>query len=234
MHFHLVLKYYILKTVFINHRFTNASCDTMSQWCGIEHWITLCCLYIGAVFYSLLISSISSILQTANLASRQFEEKLMQIDDYMRSKKLPASMREKVKDCFHLQHSNRKMYDENEILDMLSPVLRREVKLFTGRDLTMKVPLLSSVPNKYFAEEMVAALEPMISFQNEIILREKTTGGEMYFISSGVVEIFLAGSKSSSYVAIGDGCVSCNLISLGFHFSPTNYLFSILGRFLYS
>ena len=206
----------------------------MSQWCGIEHWITLCCLYIGAVFYSLLISSISSILQTANLASRQFEEKLMQIDDYMRSKKLPASMREKVKDCFHLQHSNGKMYDENEILDMLSPVLRREIKLFTGRDLTMKVPLLSSVPNKYFAEEMVAALEPMISFQNEIILRENTTGGEMYFISSGVVEIFLAGSNSSSYVAIGDGCVSCSLTSLGLHLNTTKLLFvSILGRFRY-
>ena len=73
--------------------FTNASCDTASHWCGIEHWITLMCLYLGAVFYSLLISSISAVLQTASLASRQFEEKLTVIDDYMRSKKLPAAMR---------------------------------------------------------------------------------------------------------------------------------------------
>ena len=163
-------------------RFTNASCDTASRWCGIEHWITLLCLYIGAVFYSLLISSISSILQTANLASRHFEEKLLQIDDYMRSKKLPASMREKVKDCFHLQHANGKLYDENEILDMLTPILRREVKLFTGRDLTLKVPLLSSVNNKNFAEELTTVIEPMISFHSEIILREDTTGDEMFFI----------------------------------------------------
>lgn len=117
-------------------------------------------------------------------------------------------MREKVKDCFHLQHSNGKLYDENEILDMLTPILKREIKLFTGRDLSMKVPLLSSVTNKHFAEEMVTAIEPMISFQNEVVLRENTTGNDMYFIGSGVVEIYLAGTENSAYVAIGDGCVS--------------------------
>lgn len=186
--------------------FTNASCDTASNWCGIEHWVTLGCLYVGAVFYSLLISSISSILQTANLASRHFEEKLTQIDDYMRNERLPAAMREKVKDCFHLQHSNGKLFDESQILDMLTPILKREIKLFTGRDITVKVPLLSSVTNKEFAEEMATILEPVISFQNEIVIREKTTGDEMYFISSGVVEIFLAGANNSTYVAIGDGC----------------------------
>lgn len=149
-------------------------------------------------------------MQTANLASRHFEEKLLQIDDYMRSKKLPAAMREKVKDCFHLQHSNGKLYDENDILDMLTPILRREVKLFTGRDLTLKVPLLSAVTNKNFAEELTTIIEPMISFPYEVILRENTTGDEMFFINYGVVEIFIASAQNSVYVAIGDGCVSTN------------------------
>jgi hypothetical protein len=212
-----VLSLSLIITHLTNRRFTNASCDTASQWCGIEHWITLCCLYIGAVFYSLLISSISSILQTANLASRHFEEKLMQIDDYMRNKKLPAAMREKVKDCFHLQHSNGKLYDESEMLEMLSPTLRREIKLFNGRDLIIKVPLFSSVNNKHFAEEMSTMIEPMISFQNEVVIRENTTGDDMYFISSGVVEIFLAGTRNSTYVAIGDGCVSILQYCISFH-----------------
>lgn len=188
--------------------FTNASCDTASHWCGIEHWITLMCLYLGAVFYSLLISSISAVLQTASLASRQFEEKLTVIDDYMRSKKLPAAMREKVKDYFHLQHANGKLYDETEILNMVTPILRREIKQFNGRDITNKVPIFKSVANKDFAEEMTNAIEPTIAFNNEIIMRENTTGDEMYFINSGVVEIFVAGAKNSAYVAIGDGCVS--------------------------
>ena len=191
--------------------FTNASCDTMSRWCGIEHWITLLCLYVGAVFYSLLISSISTVLQTANLASRQFEEKLTVIDDYMRSKRLPAAMREKVKEYFHLQHSNGKLYNEAEILDMVTPVLRREIKQFNGRDVANKVPLLSSVVNRDFSEEMTSAIEPAIAFNDEVLMREKTTGDEMYFIQSGVVEIYVAGAAGTgiagkAYVAIGDGC----------------------------
>lgn len=149
-----------------------------------------------------MISSISSILHTANLASRQFEEKLTQIDDYTRSKKFPSVLREKVKDCFHLQHSNGKLYDENEILETLSP---REIKLFTGRDLTIKVPLLSNVTNRHFAEELVSVIQPFITFESEMIIREDTTGDHMYFINSGIVEIFLNDIKEK-YIIIGDGC----------------------------
>lgn len=164
------------------------------------------CLYLGAVFYSLLISSISSILQTASLASRQFEEKLVQIDDYMRTKKLPATLREKVKDHFHIQHSDGKLFNEDEILGTVTPILRREIKFFNGRDISVKVPLLSSVINRSFSEEMTTIIEPTIAFTDEVILRENTTGEDMFFISSGVVEIFLAGAQNSAYVAIGDGC----------------------------
>lgn len=164
-------------------------------------------MYLGAVFYSLLISSISSILQTANLASRHFEEKLVQLDDYMRNKRLPSATREKVKDYFYLQHSDGKLYKEHEILNMLSPSLIREIKLFTGRDLSTKVPLLSSINNRGFSEELTTKLEHIISFEDEVIMRENTTGEEMFFVSNGVVEIFLQDSDVT-YVAIGDGCVS--------------------------
>ena len=195
---------------FASFRFTNVSCDTASHWCSIENWTTLGCLYLGAIFYSLLISSISSILQTANQASRKFDEHLLQIDDYMRTKKLPAAMREKVKDYFYLQFSNGKLHKEDEILDFLSPVLRREIKQFTGRDICRKVPLLSNPASKDFTGEISCVLEATMVFANEVIMREQTTGDEMFFIHSGVVEIYVSSSSlpSKSYVAIGDGCVS--------------------------
>ena len=37
----------------------NTVCTERSDWCTIEHWITLICLYIGSIFYALLISSVS-------------------------------------------------------------------------------------------------------------------------------------------------------------------------------
>ena len=103
--------------------FTNVHCEERSDWCAIEHWITLGCLYIGAVFYSLLISSVASILNSANMSSRVFEEKLGKLDDYMRSQKLPAALREKVKDHFHMQHSDGKLFDEEEKLLLICAAL---------------------------------------------------------------------------------------------------------------
>ena len=53
--------------------FTNVSCEVASDWCQVETWITLLCLYIGTVFYALLISNISSVVGQLNQAKRQFE-----------------------------------------------------------------------------------------------------------------------------------------------------------------
>ena len=163
---------------------------------------------MGAIFYSILISSISSILHSASQSTRQFDERLLQIDEYMRSKKLPAAMREKTKDYFYLKFSNGKLLNEAEILDLLSPVLRREIKQFTAQDICKKIPLLSNPLCKDFAHDISCVIEPSIVFANEVIMREGTTGEELFFISSGVVEIYVSAIKTTSYLTVGDGCVS--------------------------
>ena len=137
----------------------------------------------------------------------------------MRSKKLPAAMREKMKDYFYLRFTNGKLHDESEILDLLSPVLRREIKQYNSREILKKIPLLSNPACRDFAQEIACVLEHMIVFANEVIMREGTTGDEIFFISSGVVEIFLSSIRYTSYVAIGDGCVS----TTGYHSTPADY-----------
>jgi CRP-like cAMP-binding protein len=187
--------------------FTNVNCEVRSDWCGIENWITLCCLYIGAVFYSLLISSVASILNSANMSSRIFEEKLGKLDDYMRSQKLPASLREKVKDHFHMQHADGKLFDEKEILGSVTPILRREIVSYKNREVLLKVPLLQDTEeNEVFAHEVCTCLSSEIVFMDETVIREDTTGTAMFFIFSGVIEIFLNSAADLTYVAVGDGC----------------------------
>ena len=145
----------------------------------------------------------------------------------MRSKKLPAAMREKVKDYFHLQFSNGKLHKEEEIFDFLSPVLRREIKQFTGRDICRKVPLLSTPSYKDFAQDISCVIEPTMVFANEVIMREHTTGDEMFFIGSGVIEIFISSFRSASYLAIGDGCVSEHLTKTNFLSQYSSYSLSL-------
>jgi CRP-like cAMP-binding protein len=187
--------------------FTNVGCMERTQWCAIEHWMTLLCLYIGAIFYSLLISSVANILNSSNISNRIFEEKLGQLDDYMRSQKLPAALREKVKDHFHLQHSDGKLFDEDEILGGVTPILRREIVAFKHREVLHKVPLLQNTEeNEVFALEVATMLNVDIIFMDEVVVRENMSGSDIFFIFSGVIEIYLESAADLTYVAIGDGC----------------------------
>lgn len=132
----------------------------------------------------------------------------MIIDEYMRSKKLPTAMKEKMKDYFYLRFANGKIQNESEVLDLLSPVLRREIKQYNSKEILKKIPLLSNPASRDFAQDIACVIEAMIVFPNEVIIREGTMGDGMFFISSGVVEIYLSSIRYTPYVAIGDGCVS--------------------------
>jgi len=76
---------------------TSASCVT-------ESWIQLIELYMGNLYYAALISTISSIVLSMDMAGRMYEEKLQQINEYMRNKKLPPEMRDNVRDFYQVRN----------------------------------------------------------------------------------------------------------------------------------
>jgi len=69
-----------------------------------------------------------------------------------------------------------------------------------------KIPMLSSVAHKFFAEELATVIQSTIAFTDEVLMKERTIGDEMYFINSGVVDIYLDDNKQRIYCTIGDGC----------------------------
>lgn len=184
----------------------NQSCETIQQWCAVEHWLTLVSLYFGAIFYSLLISNISMIVLSTNVGARTYRDKVQQVNEYMRSKSLPASLRDKVKDFYTVQYSEGKMFDEDKILRELSPSLRNEILAYNTRDLFSKVPLLFTAPEQ-FVKAIVPQLSLSVGLEGEKMIHENTTGDKMYFIYSGVCDITQGhGEKATTIETIADGC----------------------------
>jgi len=170
---------------------TNLSCeDITDEWCEIEMWITLGSMYLGSLFYAIMISNISSIIFSMNFAARQYQEKSQQLNEYMRSKNLPAQLREKVRDYYALRYSEGKIFNEDAVMTDLSPALRREIMIFASRELFLKVPFFRDSGNG-FISSLATSLQAVVTFQNDLILEEGTTGDSMYFISSGKVQIFV-------------------------------------------
>merc|ERR1712185_483057 len=69
-----------------------------SNWCDVESWIQLVCLYIGTIFCALLISEISSIIIDINREAQEFAKLLQKTNVYMSAKKLPYELRDKVRE----------------------------------------------------------------------------------------------------------------------------------------
>lgn len=185
--------------------FTNVSCTTTSAWCSLETWTTLLCLYIGTIFYALLISNTSTIIMQLNQAKRQFEEKIQQVNEYMRDKKLPSSLRDKVRDYYHLAYSEGKIFDETGILSELAPSLRSEILHYNSRDLYSLVPIFSSSPYTFTAE-VANVIRPEIAFAEEQVVVEGTSGDTIYYIYKGIAEVRPMNHTESVFTAIGDGC----------------------------
>ena len=104
----------------------STSCfEGSSSWCTIENWTNLISLYMGSVMYALLISNLSSIVLTVEMGQHLLSEKVKQVNEYMRSKRLPVALRDKVRDFFRLRFAEGKMFNETEILKEVSNVCFR-------------------------------------------------------------------------------------------------------------
>ena len=136
--------------------------------------------------------------------ARAYRDRVQQVNEYMRSKALPAALRDKVKDFYLVQYSEGKMFDEAQILSELTPSLREEVKAFEARDLLHKVPLLMASP-KEIGAKICAHVRICITFPDECLIHEGHHGESLYFIHSGLVEIKSRYSQRL-YHTIGDGC----------------------------
>jgi hypothetical protein len=64
-----------------------------SQWCEVESWTMLVCLYIGTIFCALLISEVSSIIIDINREAQASAKLLQRTNQYMSAKNLPYETR---------------------------------------------------------------------------------------------------------------------------------------------
>ncbi|KAH8059987.1 voltage-gated potassium channel [Aureococcus anophagefferens] len=146
------------------------------------------------------------IVLSTNVGARTYRDKVQQVNEYMRSKSLPAALRDKVKDFYTVQYSEGKMFDEDKILRELSPSLRNEILAYNTRDLFSKVPLLFTAPEN-FVKAVVPTLTLSVGLEGEKMIHEHTTGDKMYFIYSGVCDITQGqGEHCTTIETIADGC----------------------------
>ena len=170
--------------------------ETDEDWCRIEWWINTVFYYVGAVFYSLLISSISSILLSMNIASQAFEEKMAQVNEYMRAKRLPIELRDNIREFYAEKYKDGKMFDEASMHAEMTPALRQKILHHEMRHVLIKVPVLRDGPQT-LPVKFSPFLTLEVHLEGDVVIEEGGMAESMYFIANGELGISCKGYAPS-------------------------------------
>ena len=160
-------------------------------------------MLVGVGVYAYIIGNIASILTNIDPARARYVEQRERLSGFMRYRKLPRALQQRIRDYYDYLWEQRRVFDESKILKQLPPSLRLEVSLVLKRDLIENVPLFQGASDA-FIREVALELEAVVFTPGDYIIRAGEPGRDMFFISQGTVEI-LAPDGATVYRTLTDG-----------------------------
>ncbi len=156
----------------------------------LEIVFTLVVMFLGVSMYAFIIGNVASLIANFDARQARFREKLDQIQAYMRERRIPSDLQQRVRQYYQYmwEYSHDDSMDIN-FLDELPHSLKTSIYLCLHRELLEKVPLFQDA-DQGFIEDLVIKLRPRILPPNDYIIREDQIGHEMYFIKRGEVMAF--------------------------------------------
>eukprot|EP00619_Florenciella_sp_RCC1007_P004589 CAMPEP_0205912052 /NCGR_PEP_ID=MMETSP1325-20131115/5566_1 /ASSEMBLY_ACC=CAM_ASM_000708 /TAXON_ID=236786 /ORGANISM="Florenciella sp., Strain RCC1007" /LENGTH=117 /DNA_ID=CAMNT_0053278673 /DNA_START=121 /DNA_END=471 /DNA_ORIENTATION=- len=113
-----------------------------------------------------------------NISSRNFEERMQIMNEYMKSRKLPLNIQENVREFFHLTYKDGQVFGR-DVLDELTPQLRRQIVAYNSKEILEKVPLFAECETgkveQALLAQLLASMENHHYFEGEVIMEEGTT-----------------------------------------------------------
>jgi len=153
-----------------------------------EALFTIFSMITGATFYALFIAHSMAYIQQNDPARRQYQEKFKQIEEYMSYRDLPVETRERITEYYEHKYSQKRLFNEDEILSEISRPIRDDIVNHNCRDLIESVPFLRQGGTD-FITLIINKLTFDVFLPGDIIIKEGSFGQDMFFIRDGSVDI---------------------------------------------
>jgi len=174
-----------------------------------EVWATIFSMSIGASLFACIVGSITAVLLSLDSTSANFQTYMNEANAYFAHRQVPSELRKKVKSYLSMRWSQRhgermqyieegelvksssvKMYDEDKVLDNLSPYLRKELALSAVKFMLNKNPVFA---NSFFPVNLchflAQSLRECLFLEGQTIIYENSVADALYFIRKGKVEV---------------------------------------------
>lgn len=154
-----------------------------------EMVMAILCMMVGAGFYSMIVSSITSLMSSLDDAQLELSSKLIAATSFGKesglSKKTLFKIRQMIK-----YNSSKGSIDNNSVFDELPKALKYEVAMCMHKGFAKEIALLNG-KDQGFVVSVMTQLRPIRISDDEVLYSEKSLSDEAYIIMSGRINLVL-------------------------------------------
>ncbi|KAJ3324451.1 hypothetical protein HDV06_006862 [Boothiomyces sp. JEL0866] len=166
-----------------------------------DRWSKIFNMLFSAFLLALFTANITTFMLRLDSSGRQFTEKLEEVNQYIKYKGLGRDLQQRIVHYYHFKYSKGKYFDEEKILAELNHPLRVVIAVLKEcRPLILQVPFFKDADHS-FITQVVSQLKVNHFLHDDFIIEQGTTGDQMFFIASGVVEVIVEGKSVTTLKA---------------------------------
>ena len=170
----------------------------------IERIYSLFALLLGALVFGYMLSSIGSLVTAIDRQAMLTEEKMDEVKEYMRCRKLPRDLVSRLRKYYTYFYNRKTAFDEGEILATLTPALRLEVVRHSLKHTIGKIPLFRDTLDPTFQVEVYPMFKPINASPREIIYYKGSRSDCLFFLLRGSIEV-ISGYDSRVLYRVSEG-----------------------------
>jgi len=142
---------------------------------------------VGFLLMSLVIGSATTALSDMQAQSSEVSIRLQHIDRYMRYKRLPSSIRQRIVQFYRFQYTSLNRIDENEVLVGLPRALRVQMQLIMHKQIFTQLPLFWLCSEEEILL-ITQRLRPCVIMPGEMLIKQDRLAVGLFLLMKGAVE----------------------------------------------
>lgn len=180
---------YTLSLYFTTYSLASVGYGDLVPVTDLERYFSCCVMILGSYFLGYIVASITSVVATRNADSSDYYRLMDQLGRFMDEHDLDRELRVKLRNYFHYRRQTRGMQSWQNIINQMSPSLRKEVFAHTSCQLIQDIELFKDCDDGSggFIMDLGTCLETNTYTPKESIVAIDDKALAMYIVRRGVV-----------------------------------------------
>ena len=158
---------------------------------NLETLFTCGCIVVGAVFYAIIIGSLSSALSNLDSTNAIRHRKIESIELYMRHAGVPGYLRRAIMGYYdYVWACSRQNIGDLDLFKELPASLRLRLKVALRHKRVVEIPLFQYLPAPCLIA-LISEMTSTIALPGEYIVKSGTYGEKMYIVDHGQAQVLL-------------------------------------------